>query len=174
MSNAPPAPLQTPVHVTINTPAPSTPVSAPSPVFQPASPSTTPLVSTGRPPLKKGPPTPSPMKPSNIFSYLSPTQHDEEGEEEKKESNEEVPVSPLDKEIKRMILKTGVDKNEIVAALIQYKVLGKEKFLKGASNPEEDTQWTINTFIRNHLDFLYAQKILKPNETLPPLDTIKK
>ena len=73
-----------------------------------------------------------------------------------------------------MILKTGVDKNEIVAALIQYKVLGKEKFLKGASNPEEDTQWTINTFIRNHLDFLYAQKILKPNETLPPLDTIKK
>ena len=73
-----------------------------------------------------------------------------------------------------MILKTGVDKNEIVAALIQYKVLGKEKFLKGASNPEEATQWTINTFIRNHLDFLYAQKILKPNETLPPLDTIKK
>lgn len=67
MSNTP-VPLKTPVNnvtynnhpLTTNTPAPSTlippapstPVSAPSPFFQPASPSTTPLVSTGIPPLK--------------------------------------------------------------------------------------------------------------------------
>ena len=105
MSNAPPAPLQTPVHVTINNPplttntptpstlippAPSTPVSAPSPVFQPASPSTTPLVSTGIPPLKKGPPTQTPMKPNNLFGVLYQEEEKEQPEHKTQSSNENI------------------------------------------------------------------------------------
>ena len=49
--------------------------------------------------------------------------------------------------------------------------MGTDSFTPAASNSESDTKWSIKTFIRKHLDFLYANNKLHPHEALSSIET---
>ena len=160
------APLQSPVNVyvngnplTHNTSAPSalstaattmhTPVPQRSYSFSaPSVPLFTPHSST---PLRPTPKRSEPVKSdsSNRYDILS---------------------EDIDTELSHIASVTGEDQNIIKDTLEHLNIIHGEKFSKTASR---DKDWTVDTFIRHNLPFLYKQGIIDPHQRLPAKVTIK-
>ena len=94
--------------------------------------------------LKPAPPQPSPVKPS--FHSLQSEQSDSE----QSENDANVLVSS-----------PGLTPSELNRILQHYKINIPKK--SGA----KEKNWTVQTFIRHNLPFLYNQRIIDPNKELP-------
>ena len=99
--------------------------------------------STASSPLITPPNTPAPAKSDthNSFSLLS-----EEDD--------------VDKEVSQIARQIGQNETDLRNTLERLGIKHKDKFTRKALDVKN---WTIDTFIKHNLPFLYAQKIVDPN-----------